>query len=276
MAPFPPDLSSLGLSATAGRVLHHLIATGQRSISQLAVETGIAGSVVSRAVRDLTLMELVQHNGGRPATVALAPGVGDAVRAMAGQRRQTATQRADALDGLAELLDRVAPEPWQDGRVHWLVPLRADAHQQEDAQVRMAVQSFAACVPRGHRPRGAPRRVPPYLALPWRVLIEDDWPQNAVVPGRTRLEVRRTQQRLPWLEIIDDRAAAIALGAQGCGRIAWSRDLHQVALALAGFESWWADADPVLTIEAGGRARAAQSTSPAQPLDRATAARQRR
>jgi DNA-binding MarR family transcriptional regulator len=268
MVESPVDVSALALSGSASKVLQQLIEVGGRSVSQLAVEIGVSESMVSRAVRDLMRCELLEHNGGRPATVSLAPGVGDAVRAMARQLRESARERADALEELGALLDKVAPEPWQDGRVHWLVPLRADAHQQEDVKFRTAAQSFAACVPRGQRPRGAPRRAAPYGVLQWRVLMEDDWP--------------RTERRLPWLEIVDDGAAAIQLGAHGCGRIAWSRDRHQVALALAGFESWWSDAEPVLTLEAGSRARAAQSTSTdqstsaAQPLARATAERQRR
>lgn len=47
--------------------------------------------------------------------------------------------------------------------------------------------------------------------------------------------------------------------------MAWCADAVHVALAVTGYEGLWEEAEPVV-----------QSTSAAQPLDRATAARQRR
>lgn len=260
------DLSCLGLSGSSQQVLGHLLRSGERSIAQLAVETGIADSVVSRAVRDLARRELIQYRGGRPACVALAPDVAAAVRAMADQARESGERRAAALEALGDELRPLGPRADVADPRYWLVPLRADAVQLE-MEARRVWREYASCVPDGRRPRGFGRKVVAHERVRWRVLVAREWPANAAVPRRAELEVRRRTGPMPWLEVADDRAAGLEVVVQGCLRTAWCTDPGQVALARAAFERWWDGAEPVALP---------QSTRAAQPLDRATAARQRR
>lgn len=83
------------------------------------------------------------------------------------------------------------------------------------------------------------------------------------------LEVRRHPGPLPWLELLDRGLLATEVVVGGCRRVAWCADPGQVALAVIGFERFWDDAEPVLQSTL-------QSTRVAQPLERATATRQRR
>lgn len=259
------DLSPLGLSGSAATVLAHLGRAGERSVAQLAVETGIAGSVVSRAVRDLVGRGLAVASVSRPVRVGLAPGLGDAVREMAADVRDAATVRGSALEVLAAQLDTLAPRHDPSALRYWLVPLRADADRVEAAEVRAVREEFAACVPAGRRPRGVPRRLQPGRRVTWRAIVTQEWPAGMWVAPTVDLEVRRHPGPLPWLEVLDRGLVATQVVVGGCRRVAWCAEPGQVALAVAGFERFWEEAEPV-----------AQSTRAAQPLERATATRQRR
>lgn len=258
------DLTCLQLSGSAATVLAHLVRVGERSVAQLAAETGVPASLVSRAVRDLVSRRLVEQGEGRPRTVGLSPGVAEAVVALAAEVRESAELRAAALEALGSRLAAVAPQYDPTEPRFWLVPLRADADRVE-AEVRAVLSEMVACVPGGRRPRGVPRRRRPGSRVSWRVLVQDDWPQDMWVPPLVTLEVRHHCGWMPWMELLDRQYVATEVMAGGCRRIAWSSQPGQVAIALAGFERWWEAAEPVV-----------QSTSAAQPLERATAARQRR
>jgi DNA-binding MarR family transcriptional regulator len=79
------DLTPLGLSPTATTLLGHVLRHGGRSVSRLALETGIADSMVSRAVRLLEERGLVTRRWGRSAPVTVAAGADGVLRAEGGE-----------------------------------------------------------------------------------------------------------------------------------------------------------------------------------------------
>ena len=235
------DLTPLGLSGSATLVLQQLLTPGQRSVAQLAVVTGLADSVVSRAVRDLVQRGLAAHGPGRPAGVALSPRVAAVVRALSEDVVETARRRSAALQDLARDLEDVAAAPDVENSLYWPVPLRADAVLREQ-EVRSVVSDFSACVPRGRRPRGVPRRARSGARITWRVLLEGEGPKRMAVPRDTTLEVRRAREAVPWLEVLDSRLAAMEVPLEATTRTVWCADPRHVAAARAAFEWWWQQA----------------------------------
>lgn len=247
------DLTPLGLSPTATAVLSHVLGHGARSVSRLALETGIADSVVSRAVRLLEERGLVTRRWGRSAPVTIAAGVDGVLRAEAETLRETAERRADAIEGVAARLAAVAPSRDAEGRSYWLVPLSADGPAQE-AEVRTVFERLDACVPRGSRPRGLQWRGRPGAVVTWRVLVEDAGQAPRHEPPRSRLEVRRAPHSLPWLEVVDGNRCAVRPEIDGGARTAWCGWGPLVALAQSGFDAWWEQAEPVRRDLPTGRA----------------------
>ena len=62
------------------------------------------------------------------------------------------------------------------------------------------------------------------------------------ISGDTDLEVRRSGGPLPWLEVLDDRLAAVEVTIAATTRTVWCADPAHVALAHAAFEWWWQSA----------------------------------
>lgn len=261
------DLSSLRLNGATQSVLDHLLRHREMSVSALGSVAGMAPSVVSRALRTLRERGLVEVREGRSAPASLAPGAGASLRAEAAQLRGSAVRRAAEIDRVAELLERVAPDAVDHLSRYWLVPLSADGPDLESG-VRRVASRFDACVSRGGRARGVPARAHPSVEVTWRLLVTAAEQVPAWTPPRTRLEARRIDVDPPFLELLDGTACCLDVLVAGRLRRVWCREASQVALAAAGFEQWWAQAEPV--------AGPGQSTRAAQPLDRATAARQRR
>lgn len=220
--PTAAELAALGLSGRSAQVLAHLLGTGPRSVARIAIETGVADSVVSRSVRDLVGHGLVRQRDSRPSSVGVAPGLGAAARAVAAEVRRAADDRSSDLDRLAERLDHLDTREDAEAHRYWLVPLRADALAYE-IPVRRVHRSLDVCVPAGRRPRGVMTSRSPSGGIAWRVLVQEGWPPRSFsVPAWAALEVH------------------------GCRRTAWCSDPGLVALAVAAFEHWWQTADPVV------------------------------
>jgi DNA-binding MarR family transcriptional regulator len=254
-----PDLSSLRLNATTQSVLGQLLRHGEMSVGALASVAEVAPSQASRALRALEERGLVTLREGRSAPAALAPRAVVVLRAEAARLRESAGRRAAEIERLAEAFEQVAPDRVDPLVPYWVVPLSADGPDLETT-VRRVSRRVDACVPRGGRPRSVPVRADPAAEVTWRLLVAEPEQAPGWVPPRTRLEVRRTEVDLPFLEVLDCETCCADVIVAGRPRRVWCRQPSQVALVAAGFEHWWGQS----------------STSAAQPLERATAARQRR
>ncbi|CAN5903418.1 hypothetical protein BH20ACT6_BH20ACT6_18680 [soil metagenome] len=234
------NLASLGVGVAAERVLRWLLQAQCGSRAAMARQLRLHPTQVSRAVDELEERGLVWTVPDRGAAVHLAA-AGPAMRSYAQSLRADADARVLAVERLAEALDGRGERP-QLG-THWVEPEeRTDEQSRQRHHTHWPRCDFRAIVPPTVWWIGPLLMLrPPPDGPPLRVLLSHGGRHEICrLPAHT--QVRRHQDALPAVLIVDGERAAVQVVHRGAHAYGWTTDPAQVGLLGAAFETYWSQA----------------------------------
>lgn len=240
----PPEaaaLTALGLTQLEALVLEAVVDEADTTAAGVAAATGLSRPAVSRALRVLEDLGLVERSPGvRPQPVQLVADPGPVLAARLRQlerEREADCRRAErAAEHLKAQAERLARRP----RAH----VRRLTGSAPDADWRLlkggrsidevAAHNSTSVLFGAHLSRSPAVR---------RLLVVGDPPRDR----RLRLtshgaQVRATGVLLPQLVVVDGVRARVEVGTTAAGHTAWTFDPAQVSALQQLFELWWAAA----------------------------------
>ncbi|HWH29064.1 MAG TPA: helix-turn-helix domain-containing protein [Mycobacteriales bacterium] len=233
-----PDLTALGLAPAPARVLAVVLDEGWTDAAVVAARAGLSRPQVSAALDALTELGLVaRERGGRPARVLATAEVADLADGLARRAQDEAQATARAAAAAARSVrEAAARSRVAEPCLRQLEPSLVGAGWRlgcPDRTYEVVAAGDSVEVRFGQ-----------HLTRHWvvrRLLVTGQPPADPLAFARANgVLVRRSEQELPALIVVDGTRAAVNVGLrERGGRRGWTTDPVQVRALAQLFELWW-------------------------------------